>query len=360
LRKSSRALCPAGLRSFFLAGVTLPLLIGLATAQETGPRRTPLATLGGQTIYEDELAPMAQSQLQKMEQQVYAVRRNALEGIVQQRLIEAEAKKRGVTVEEIVTSEADSRVPDPTNDEIAAYYQARQAQYKQPLEEVKDKVAAAIKNEKVNFARRSYFQAILLKALESGQLRLDIRPPRFDAGYDSGRLRGAPDAPVTIVEFSDFSCPYCRSVEPRLTALLSKYSGKVKLGYRDFPLSQIHPQAELAAEASRCAGEQGKFWEYHDLLFSTPADKQDHDSLLQDAQTLKLDSQAFDTCLKSGRFKAEVQKDQQLGTRAGVVGTPGFFINGVFIDGAQPPEAFERLINEALSEQATQEKRPTR
>lgn len=130
--------------------------------------------------------------------------------------------------------------------------------------------------------------------------------------------------------------------------MLAKYPGKVKLGYRDFPLRQLHPQAQLAAEASRCAVEQGKYWEYHDVLFANP-EKQQRDDLIGYARTLKMDDKQFDACLSSGRFKPQIDQDIQLGTRLGIVATPGFFVDGIFLNGAQPTAAFEQIIDQELS-----------
>src|SRR5260370_18185464 len=107
-----------------------------------------------------------------------------------------------------------------------------------------------------------------------------------------------------IVEFSDYQCPYCHQVEPIIKDLLAKYGDKVSLAYRDLPLRQIHPQAQIAAGASRCAEEQGKFWEYHDQLFA--ASKLDHDSLLDYARTLKLADRQFDSCLTAEKYRAEI------------------------------------------------------
>jgi len=133
-----------------------------------------------------------------------------------------------------------------------------------------------------------------------------------------------------------------------LNELLAKYDGKIRLAYRDFPLREIHAQAQSAAEASRCAGEQGKFWEYHDLLFAKPG-KFDKPSLLEHARSLKLDEKLFESCLSGGKYKADVEKDAGEGTAAGVNGTPAFFVNGVFLSGAQPAAAFEKVIDDELA-----------
>jgi len=130
--------------------------------------------------------------------------------------------------------------------------------------------------------------------------------------------------------------------------VLAKHQDTVALAFRDLPLTGIHPFAQGAAEAARCAGEQGKFWEYHDLLFGDQGNL-DRNGLIAKAAKLQLDAKQFDACISSEKFKAQVQQDNQEGTRAGVNGTPGFFINGVFLNGAQPEAAFEKAIQEQLT-----------
>ena len=157
-----------------------------------------------------------------------------------------------------------------------------------------------------------------------------------------------------IVEFSDFQCPFCRKVQSTLKNLLEKYQGQVSLAYRDFPLRGRHSQAELAAEASRCAAEQGKFWEYHDLLFAN-GDKLSRAGAAEMAQSLNLDEKQFDACLASDKYTKQIEQDLQDGIRAGVEGTPGIFINGILLSGAQPEAAFEKIIRAQL--EAPREKR---
>jgi len=132
-----------------------------------------------------------------------------------------------------------------------------------------------------------------------------------------------------------------------LAEVLRKYEGKVRLSYRDFPLRQIHPQAQKADEAARCAAEQGKFWEYHDLLFANQA-KLDVQSLTEHAHSLKLSGPPFEQCLVSGRYTAAVGKDLEEGRQAGVSGTPAFFINGVVLSGAIHLDSFTRVTDEEL------------
>jgi protein-disulfide isomerase len=151
-----------------------------------------------------------------------------------------------------------------------------------------------------------------------------------------------------IVEFSDFQCPFCRKVQATLKSVLAKYEGRVSLAYRDFPLRGMHGQAELGAESSRCAGEQGKFWKYHDMLFENP-DKLNRNGLLEMARNANLDEKQFESCLSGGKYRAQVERDLQDGIRAGVMGTPGIFINGILLSGAQPEATFERVIESELA-----------
>lgn len=177
-----------------------------------------------------------------------------------------------------------------------------------------------------------------------------IPPRRYEVSLDDDPVKGSPDAPVTIVEFSEFQCPYCslyvRETFPKIDETYVR-TGKVKYVFRDFPLTSIHPNAQKAAEAAGCAAQQGKFWEYHDILF-THQDALGVPSLKQYAADLGLDTAQFDACLDSGAMADEVAKDMADGQQYGVTGTPAFFVNGIKLTGAQPFEAFQELIEAEL------------
>jgi protein-disulfide isomerase len=285
-----------------------------------------------------------QTQLLPLQNQEYEIKRAALERLVTQRLVEAEAKSRGVSAEKLLEQEVDAKVGEPTDVEIEAYYLGQQDRISVPFETIKPQLRQALKQAKLQQARQSYGERLR----KGADVAILLRPPRVQVGYDPSRLRGDAAAPVIIVEFSDFQCPYCRSVTPTLKALLAKYAGGVSLAYRDYPLREIHPQAQQAAEAARCAGEQGKFWEYHDLLYADGA-KLDAGSLSGYARSLGMDVPRFVSCLASGKFKQAVEEDVQVGNKAGVAGTPAFFINGIFLSGAQPVSAFEKIIEAELA-----------
>ncbi len=326
----------------------LALLCGVLTStacSQTKPaREEPLATVGGQPVYEKDVLPLIQSQLQRLRNQEFDLKNRALENLINQKLVEKEAAAKGVAKEKLLEQEVDSKVAEPAETEITAFYEAQKARINRPLEEVRAQIADGMKRMRIQEARQKYLKDLR----EKSDVEVFLRAPKSEVAYDPTRLRGEPRAPVTIVEFSDFQCPFCQRVQPTLLQLLKKYEGKVKLAFRDFPLREMHQRAEPAAEASRCAGEQGKFWEYLDLLW-TDLSKLDPTGLSGHAKTLGLDSAKFDACVASGKYKADIEKDLRDGEKAGVSGTPGFFINGVFLGGAQPQAEFERVIDAELA-----------
>jgi protein-disulfide isomerase len=307
-------------------------------------KREPVAVVGGQTIYDDDLLPLVQGQVFQLRLQEYELRSKALENMLNQRLLEAEASKRGVPDARLLEQEVDSKVAEPTEAELQALYIVQKEQLRRSFEEIKPQLRQLLKQARVQEARQDYYRRLRQQAGVS----IFLQKPKIAVARDPARLRGSPEAPVVIVEFSDFQCPYCRSVEPTLRKVLAKYEGRVSLAYRDLPLRDIHPQAQLAAEASRCAAEQGKFWEYHDLLLENP-DKLTREGLVDQARGVKVDEKQFDSCLSSGKYKAQIEQELQLGLRAGLTGTPGFFINGNMLSGNLPQEAFEKAIDAELA-----------
>jgi protein-disulfide isomerase len=163
-----------------------------------------------------------------------------------------------------------------------------------------------------------------------------------------GPARGPETAPVTIVEFSDFQCPFCSRVVPTIKKIHETYGDKVRIVFRDLPLPQLHPNAIKAAEAAQCANEQGKFWDMHDKLFANQG-ALGVPELKKYAAELGLKSDVFDQCLDSGKAEANWKKDSEDAQKYGLTGTPGFFVNGRMIGGAQPYETFAQMIDEELA-----------
>jgi protein-disulfide isomerase len=172
---------------------------------------------------------------------------------------------------------------------------------------------------------------------------------RYDVPVDDDPIRGSDSATITIIEFSDYQCPFCRQWhENVLPQLQTKYGDKIRMVYRDFPLYSIHPSAESAAIAANCAGEQKHYWEFGDLLFThqDSLNTQTYDKLAED---LKLDLPSFKQCISENRYKDEVTADYNFASELGVRSTPTFFINGLAVVGAQPFEVFEQIIDMELA-----------
>jgi protein-disulfide isomerase len=304
----------------------------------------PIAEVNGQPIYEQDLMTVAGPKLLELRNQEYKLESDALAGLIRKNLIEFEAKRKGLTREELLKQEVDSKVADPSDDEATGYYLAAKSGTTLPFDQVKSQVKRLLKNAEIQRARDEYADSLRNKA----QISILLQPPSAEVSYDASRVKGNPGAPVTIVEFADFQCPFCKRTETTLNELLRKYNGRVKLAYRDFPLAQIHEHAEMAAEASHCALAQGKYWEMHDAMFADQA-KLDESSLVKTAASLGLDQNSFESCLKSGKFKTAVQQDADAGAQAGVNATPVFFINGESLNGAQAEEQFATIIDRQLA-----------
>ena len=199
-------------------------------------------------------------------QALYEARRTALDEIIGNRLLDQEAEARGIDRATLTEREVASRVATPTEADVNGWYQANSARVQgASLEQVKEPIRELLVRERGLAARQQYLDTLRAKAT----VTIALDPPRAKVAEGGGAARGPADAPVAIVEFSDFECPYCLRVFPTVTELLKTYGDRIRLAYRHYPLPN-HPNARPAAEASACANEQGKFWQYHDRLFSNP------------------------------------------------------------------------------------------
>jgi protein-disulfide isomerase len=313
------------------------------TTQSANTNET-VAVVNGQPIREDELLPAVRSQLQQLRTQEYQIKSQALETLIRDKVLQAEAQKRGLTVDKLLDQEIQPILGDIDDAQIQSAYDAQKASLGgRPLAEVKDQLRQSLKRQQIRDAKQEFADFMVARA----NVSILLKPPRIEVAVDPARVKGSPNAPVTIVEFSDFECPYCKAAEPTVKHVIEKYDGKVRLAYRDLPIRGSHPHADAAAEAAHCAAEQGKFWEYHDRLFAEQS-KLDSASLKEDARSVGLDEGRFDACVASHKFQAKVQQDADQAFEAGITGTPGFFINGILLNGAQPSAAFERIIDSEL------------
>jgi len=333
-------------RVFPLIALSCFALADLCSAQANpqAGSNEPVAIVSGQSIYERDLMSVAGPGLLDLRKQEYKLKSDALNQCIRKKLIEVEAKKRGLSAEELLKQEVDSKIAEPSDDEAKGYYLALRSQTSLPFDQIKPQAKQLLKNSEIQQAREAYADSLRDKA----EISILLQPPSVQVGYDPARVKGSADAPVTIVEFADFQCPFCSRVQPALKDVLARYQGKVKLAYRDFPLSQIHQHAEMAAEASHCALTQGKYWEMNDAMFADQSNL-DEAALVKTAASLGMDRNSFSSCLKSGKYKAVVQQDFDAGSQAGVNATPTFFINGEFLSGAQSDADFTKIIDRQLS-----------
>jgi protein-disulfide isomerase len=327
-----------------LAWTLLAASVAIAQAPSGAPSSPPVAVVSGEPITEAELESLIQAQMRQLRQQEYAAKSQALESLIDQKLAAAEAKKRGLPLAEMLAQEIDAKVAPVTDPEIESFYEGQKASINQPLETVKEQIRQLLRESRAQQARQTFYASLRANA----DVVVNLDAPRTEVSPDPLRQRGNPKAPVTIVEFSDFQCPFCQRAAPVIRSVIDKYGDQVSFSYRDFPLRGAHSQAQMAAEASRCAADQGKFWEYHDRLFSVSGDFS-KDKLVEHSILLELNSFQFQECLDSGRHSAGVEKDLQDGTQAGVNGTPAFFINGILVSGAMPASAFEKTIDRELA-----------
>jgi protein-disulfide isomerase len=304
-----------------------------------------VARIGDTAITINDIDERAASNLMKVRQQEYEVRQQALDAMINDDLLDREAKAKNITKEKLVENEITSKAPDATQAEIDAYYEQNKARMGgQTKDQIAPQIGAMLKSQKSGAIQADYMKALRQKY----GVKVLLEPPRVQVAVDDDPSRGGPaSAPITIVEFSDFQCPFCSRAESVVDDVMKKYGDKVHLVYRDYPLS-FHPNAETAAMGSECADEQGKYWEMHNAMFANQAKLAAAD-LVETAGTLGIDKDKFKACLDSGKYRAEVQKDFQDGMKAGVTGTPTFFINGVMIVGARGVDSFSEIIDRELT-----------
>ena len=309
--------------------------------------RDVVAVIDGTAITRDELDQDLIVRLNQLEDEMFDARQEHLEALIGSRLLASEAKRRGVSVEALVKQEIDGKTSPVTDEEISQFYQANRAQIQQDEASAKPRVRAYLEEQRRDERREAFVGS--LRKTASVDVRLE-RPALRRASLDvtGAPAKGPEAAKVTIVEFSDFHCPYCRGVQPILGELLSKYGDRVRLVFRHFPVDQLHPSARRASEAAWCAQQQDKFWPYHDRLYLVGNDATPG-TLSRIATDVGLDAAKFSACTTGGAASAAVAHDIEQARRLNLNGTPSFFINGRPFIGRQPIENFTRVIDEELA-----------
>ena len=342
-----------------IAALAAACKTGSGTPSGKGASTSPLAVDPASKVAEIDGQPVTYGDLQgdkdmgpKLKQaeikamtDLYDARRGAVEEMLSKRLLEGEAKAKGKTLDQWFQQDYMASVADPSEAESHAFYEEHKAQMQgRSYEEIKPQLVQHLKQQQL----RGKMTAMLddLKKKHNVQVTLAAPDlPRIEVEA-KGPARGPDKAKVTIVEFSDFQCPFCGREAPVVDRIMKEYDGKVKLVFRHFPLD-FHPFAQKAAEAGACAADQNKFWPLHDKMFGNQQ-KLAVDDLKAYAKELGLDPAKFDKCLDTGEKKEAVTADQKAGSEAGVNGTPAFFVDGIFINGAVPYEQLKEAVDREL------------
>ena len=270
---------------------------------------------------------------------IYQLRRRELDRFIDNYLLEQAAKRAHLTIPEYLDKETAVTVSDA---DARAHYDKYKAQMREPFDQLKPRLIAALTSQ-----RQSERQTALRAKLRSdAHIELALEPPRFDVAITHSPSVGPANAPVTIIEFGDFQSSFCKMEEPVLQQVRERYGDQVRLVFKDFP-PLTSKEAAQAAEAARCANEQGKFWQFHDVLYADQS-KLTVPDLNAAARRLGLDSAKFDSCLASGKYSSAIEEDIDEGLRLGIRSAPTFVVNGHLHAGLQSTAGFEEMIDQEL------------
>ena len=326
--------------SVFLASIMIT-----AAPLGAGAQDGTLATVGTKTFTRAEIETRVKPKLIEIEAQKYEVMREGLDEAIAEELYRLESEARKITPEQLEKDEVEAKVPAPSDADIQKVYDDNKEDLQgQTLEQVKPQIVEYLKAEKAQGRRLAFLSELKAKYKTVDKLKAPTVEVATAGRPERG---GGASAPITIVEFSDYQCPFCKRGEDAVQKVVDTYGNKVRVVFRDYPLP-FHPHARPAAEAAACANAQGKFWEYNKKLFANQSALAD-ENLKTYAKDLGLDTAKFDECFAKKTHTANIDKDLADGVAAGVNGTPAFFINGRSLSGAQPFEKFKEIIDEELA-----------
>ena len=319
-------------------------------AQTTPTGQQVVAEIANQKLTDADLEQKEGGKLLQARYQYYVSQRKALDDLIDSQLISTEAARRRVTVDQLLQQEIYKGIKDPTEDQLQVYYEGLDTQ--QPYDAVRTQVLEHIRELRRNKARAAYVAQLRKEA----DITVLLMPPVAELDTANAYIDGRRDAEIILVEFADYECPYCEKVNSQLLQLKKEYGDRLAIIYKDFPLP-MHQRAEKAAEGARCAGEQGKFWEFHNVLYSSRA--LTTEQLKAQARVLGLNADQFDQCLDSGSMSAAIKKDLQEAVALGLSGTPSFFVNGHFFSGAVEYSALKQMVDQQLVVNARSKPQPS-
>ncbi|MDF1564049.1 MAG: DsbA family protein [Deltaproteobacteria bacterium] len=310
-----------------------------------------VAKIGERKVTLGEVDELAMAELvgaeREFQRKKFEIRVSVLEELLVKELLDAEAKKRGLKdMEALVEAAVEKGTPLPGDEEVAAFWEKAKSDPRMgaaSFEDVKPQIVGFLHQQK----KQEAFGKLVESLRDGADVQMMLLPPRIQVEA-KGPQTGKDDAPITIVEWSDFECPYCSRAEPVVQQVRTIYGEKVRVLFRHFPLP-FHANAGKAAEAAACADDQGKFWKMHEVLFANQKALQ-VEQLKIHARTIEgMDAEKFDACLDSGEKAKLVEEDLAAGKAVGVTGTPAFFVNGIELSGAQPLEKFKEVIDRELA-----------
>lgn len=304
-----------------------------------------LARVNGESITEADIETMGGPQIRWVLTELYNVRERMIERIIESHLMEEATAKKGLTKETFLKQYVQDQILI-TDEAIRLYYEhpSHSEIKSRPFEEIKSQ----IREQMYQLRHQDLHKQLVAQLWREAQIEWFIQPPRFSVDEGQGSSIGPPDAPVTIVEFTDFQCYFCGQIRPTITQVLNAYPGKIRYVMRDFPLP-THEDAMKAHEASHCAAEQGGYWRMSQTLFNNQQAMKSSD-LEHYAQDIGLNVDTFRECLASGRHSQTVLNAKAVGEQLGLSGTPTFFINGRALPGMVSFEAFKQIIERELAE----------
>lgn len=318
----------------------LILLLRMCVMAQTG---TVVASIDGHDITLQQVDDAASSSVIPLQQQLYAIRKVALDNLITARVLESEARARGVSIEELRELLTRGAISVSRAQVEAAYTQNASFFAAMSPDEARERLRLDLETQ----ARMNNYRAGLEALRKKWTVTVKLAAPPLGAELDDGLspARGPAKAAVTMVEFSDFECPFCRQVQETLRQIVEQYGGEVRLVFKHLP-SEGHRNSLAAARAAYCAGEQDRFWEFHDALFA--AGSLSPGLFNELAAALGLGREKFAECLSAERSRAAVMKDIELAKRYRIDSTPGFLINGKLVKGALNFEDFKSLIEREL------------
>jgi protein-disulfide isomerase len=307
----------------------------------------PIAKVGDTVLTEDDLRKDAGMQLYQTELRLYTMEKGWVDQKAMEILFDKAAKKAGLSRAKWEAREIDAKVPPVDEEQVKKMSSQFMNQPGITPEQAVKNARDGLTNQAKQMQRYTVYQE-LAKATPVEMMIVRPEAPRINVAYSAANpSRGQAKAPVTLVEFTDYQCPYCSRAQGTLKEIEAAHPKDLKVVNRQFPLP-FHNRAKPSAEAALCAHEQGKYWEFRDKLFGNQQALEDTD-YRKYAKEIGLNESKFDKCLTSHKYAAQVDADIADGQKYGVTGTPAFFINGEMISGAQPKEAFEQAVQTALS-----------